>query len=575
MASERDTMTFQSAANGITPDGSGIYRHPKDRVTSRVADCYDNMIHLGGFVRFEYARAQLKEDNPELHRSIGVELHRQAWQDAKKHQRTRKPEKPAPAPEKPLAGGSLLAPDQQRRRLPGTRFIFTSAQNNTYLHEAFWNSLLHFAGATDASLHVSRFTYNKAGWRANGGVSKETLPTETVAETGVWFDPRIKPFILDEQVKVADGLVFCGELDILPTAATPLQTLSNYTGPNSGIIPHAKVQLTSLATMKHQDAKFMYTTGACTLRNYIERKAGQVATFHHVFGALLVEVDAQGKWFARQLMADDNGVFFDIDTAWGPGWSAPAKDFGDTVVTLGDIHIAKIDPQALSTAFSMLETVKPGHVFVHDLIDFEPRNHHNIKDPHFLARQHKLKRESVAEEMRQAAGFLDILISYAGKVHVVRSNHDQALERWLKDADAAADPVNAGYWHALNARIYACIDRDMDFDVFKFAIGNKNVHYVQEDESVILNDIEYGIHGHRGPNGSKGSPKAYRQLGRKANTGHTHSAGIIDGVWTAGVLGKLDMGYNSGPSSWSHSNILTYPNGKRCMITQRGNKWRA
>jgi hypothetical protein len=35
------------------------------------------------------------------------------------------------------------------------------------------------------------------------------------------------------------------------------------------------------------------------------------------------------------------------------------------------------------------------------------------------------------------------------------------------------------------------------------------------------------------------------------------------------------MKYNAGPSSWSHSNIITYANGKRCMITQRGNKWRA
>jgi len=59
------------------------------------------------------------------------------------------------------------------------------------------------------------------------------------------------------------------------------------------------------------------------------------------------------------------------------------------------------------------------------------------------------------------------------------------------------------------------------------------------------------------------------------NTGHTHSTGIIDGVYTAGVHGKLDMDYNKGPSSWSHSHVITYPNGKRAIITIKDGKWRA
>jgi hypothetical protein len=66
----------------------------------------------------------------------------------------------------------------------------------------------------------------------------------------------------------------------------------------------------------------MYTTGACTLRNYINRKAGQVATFHHVFGALYVEVAEDGKWFVRQIMADDSGAFYDLDVYYTPDFGA-------------------------------------------------------------------------------------------------------------------------------------------------------------------------------------------------------------------------------------------------------------
>jgi len=169
-------------------------------------------------------------------------------------------------------------------------------------------------------------------------------------------------------------------------------------------------------------------------------------------------------------------------------------------------------------------------------------------------------------------------------LHVVRSNHDQALERWLKDPSAAADPANAAYWHLLNYAVHECIQKRTPFDVFQYAVMTvaaqndidlRGVHFVQEDESVVILNIEYGMHGHRGPNGAKGTAKSLRPMGRKTNTGHSHSAYIIDGNWVAGVLGQLDMKYNAGPSSWSHSNIITYANGKRCMITQRGNKWRA
>ncbi|QOE32138.1 hypothetical protein CPT_Paso_021 [Rhizobium phage Paso] len=493
-------------------------------------------------------------------------------------------EKPVTDDPRPIAGGVLSDPSESRERLEGKRFILTSAQNNTHLHEDFWNALQTFAAERGATMLVSRFTYNKNAWRE--GTVPEGVNATTEGDTGIWYDPRIIPYICDRQVKLADGLVFCGELDILPTAATPLESLRNYTGPNSGIVPHAKVHMVSQATMLDEDAKLLYSTGTVTLRNYIDRKAGQVATFHHTFAAAYVEVDKDGDWFVRQLIADDNGVFYDLDTAYGPGWSRPATEFGDTVVTLGDIHIEKVDAVAVAGAIEMTQFVKAKHVTVHDLIDFTPRNHHNIRDPHFLVEQHYQGVATVEKGMALGARFLVGLGAALPntKLHVIRSNHDQAFERWLKNVDAFHDPANATYWCIANAEKLDAIRNGRTLDVFVWAMhyaaaseGFKftNVKFVQEDESVVINDIEHGMHGHRGPNGSRGNPKAYRQMGRKVNTAHTHSAGVIDGVWTAGTLSLLRLGYNAGPSSWSHSSIITYPSGKRAIITQRGAKWRA
>lgn len=472
---------------------------------------------------------------------------------------------------KPVRGGRMAAPDEFRERLKGRRFIFTVAQNNTKLHEKFWSTLTRMAKKRKAQLCVAKLSYNKNGWQ------KITTESE-----GLWYDERIIPYLVTEQVKVADDLVFCGELDLLPTTQFPLTGLDNYTGSNSAIVPHTKVQMKSLATMKHSPAKLLYTTGAVTLRNYIQRRAGQIAEFHHVFGALWVEVDSRGKWFVRQLNADDNGIVYDLDRVWGPTYDTDIKEFGRPDINLGDIHIEKSDDQQMQGALHMLQTLNPARVMIHDLLDMMSRNHHNLKDHHFLVQQGQ---QTVECDVAKAALWLRTmaLAFPETKFIVVRSNHDEALGRWVKNGSGWPDPQNLRYWHELNAYALRETEYGHPVDIFAYALFRaapdlhtmKNVKFVQEDESYVVNGIEYGMHGHLGPNGSRGNPRNFRQLGVKANTGHTHSAGIIDGIYTSGVLGSLDMGYNKGPSSWSCSHIITYPNAKRTIVTQRGSQWRA
>ena len=127
---------------------------------------------------------------------------------------------------KPIAGGVVHAPDKVRRQLPGKRFVFTSAQNNTHVHEDFLASLLVFCQARGATLHVSQFAYNKAGFQNN-----------TKESDDLWYDPRITEYTLNESVGVSKGLVFSGDLDILPTAVDPLSGFENYHQSASGIVP--------------------------------------------------------------------------------------------------------------------------------------------------------------------------------------------------------------------------------------------------------------------------------------------------------------------------------------------------
>lgn len=496
-----------------------------------------------------------------------------------------------PTKVKPKSGGVIPSPDAFRATAAGKRFILTSAQNNTKVHKGLWKALNILAAERGAQIMVARYTYNKNGFQ------NANKKGEFNGGKDLWYASEIFPHVQDDQIKIAPGLLFCAELDILPTAKDPLSGLDNYTGTNSMVVPHAKVHMRSYAGLIAGQAhtRFGYTTGTCTLRNYIDRRAGQIASYHHVYGALYVEVADDGRWFARQINAEDDGSFFELDLWVHPTIGArPSSDTSVlaqyaepySLLNLGDIHAEKMDVNSFVVATDLVRSIKPRYVVIHDLLDFEARNHHNVKDPFFRAAMYHHGVDTVEGNFKHSATVLNQLSSCStgSTMLIVRSNHDMAFDRWLKEFDGTRDPANARFYHYHMWRRFEAIEKGDELDSFELALeeaaADVNVDarswvHVKEDDSYVLHGIELGLHGHLGPNGARGNPKSYRQLGRKLNTGHTHSASIIDGVWTAGVCASLRMGYNKGPSSWSHSHILTHPNGKRQMITQFGDKWRA
>lgn len=486
------------------------------------------------------------------------------------------------AQNKPLVSGHVKETNEKRPRLKGQRFLITSAQNNTYIHEGFLKSMESYCEKNGAQLLVSPFSYNK-----NGFINSTVHP----GDDGQWYDPKIVKYLVREQSQVADGLVFCAELNILPTAVNPLSGFENYTKSQSGIIPHATQAMQSLPGMKEDGARFLYSTGTCTQRNYVQKKAGQKAEAHHTYGALLVEVDNEGEWFVRQIVADDKGAFYDLTEKYLPNGTV-LKDQRPEAINWGDIHAEKIDPVIAEAAFGqggMLDALRPKLQVLTDLQDFTTRNHHNIKDPNFWTVQHFAEqRPTVESGISLTAAFTKAAERKDTQTLVVNGNHDEpAFRKWLSEADTRFDPANRAFWHECNAKLARELETgNTDFNVFEWAIREKanlmNTVFLPIDTSYVIckdskgGGIEIGLHGDIGPNGGRGNPRAFRSLGRKANTGHTHSASINQGVYTAGVLGKLDMDYNKGPSSWSHSNVLTYPNGKRTIVTMKSNgKWKA
>lgn len=455
------------------------------------------------------------------------------------------------------------------------RFILTSAQNNVHVHEGFLRNLQAFGEAVGAQLLISYTLYDRTGYR---GLVKGDAK---IKHRDIWFDQRTEPYALNTRAKLAKRLAFCGELDILATAKDPLSGLEAYCGRSSVIVPHNKFAFRCVESRKNQMPKEMFSTGSVTPRRFIQRKAGQLAHFHHVLGALLVEVQESGHWHVHHLNAEEDGSFYWLDRRVKGGKVLKNKQPLAGMI-LGDIHVEKGDETATNLTLAAISEFRPKNVVLHDLIDFRSRNHHNRNNPIFKIRMLE-EGVTVKDEIEQAGSFL-LGVWNAGskgqKIVIARGNHDLALDRWLKETDWRDDPVNALFYLNLARKMVNAAKTNQPFNALEVALSEVNSVWTEQtflalDESYEIAGIECGMHGHVGPSGARGNPKQFKRLGFKSFTAHTHSPSIYDGAYTVGVTGSLDMGYNVGPSKWLQCHGVIYPNGKRAFLFLKNGKYRA
>lgn len=481
------------------------------------------------------------------------------------------------------------------------RYILTSAQNNTHPHKEGLRNLLAlgewFAKSRRGNTFefiVGSFSYSIDAYGAKAVKRGSYKPKQSL-----WYDPELIPFFKDESIQLAPGLVWCGEMNILPTASRPLNGLEDYNGRASNIVPHVKHAMESVASLPDEATKFNYTTGTITLRNYIQKRVGIVAERKHSYGALLVEVDSDGNWFCRQLTIGDDGAVYDIGPAGYRGVRAAGgrveairvgtdRTFVEAIMW-GDIHAAEMDLAVRRLGWdddaSVMNTLRPRKQFMHDVFSMRSRGHHEMKDFHRTYAKFVDNEDSVEGEMRVTADFIGAATRDYCETIVVRSNHDRHLDRWLNEAKPERDPLNARYFMDLQARVLRAMDDgDRGFNVLEYALRAagvpKTIRFLGEDESYVIckhasnGGIECGLHGDLGPNGSRGSTNALRKLARPLNKDHDHTAAWNDNVVSGGAC-SLSFPYMKGPNSHSVSHIINFENASRQILTFWNGKFRA
>lgn len=436
-------------------------------------------------------------------------------------------------------------------------FLISWAQNATPIHKNFMKNLKAYAEDLDAGIHIIAGRYSN--------------PTSIFTDKDKdWWSPQVVPYLDAARHNLHKNLQILSDVKIPPTASTPLSGLNSVTGLESCIVGHPRQQVKSLPILDNYPHKLLLSTGACTVANYTDSKSGKKGEFHHSIGFIIVELD--GKHFhIRQVSADDQGNFYDLFKRVKNGEVSDNVE-GAEVAVLGDIHIAHNQERATELSFELLDYMKPKHTMLHDIIDCESISHHEENDPFRLME----KEENGTGDLKKE---LELMVKWAGErlkynLVVVRSNHDDFLDRWLKSADWRKSRNKRMYLYGANilANNEFARKKGVISYVLKNAFGDK-IKTLGLDDSYRVLGWELGVHGHVGANGSRGSANQYKQMNTKMITGHTHSPSRQDGHMCVGTLSKLRVGYNKGASSWMHANALVYPDGKAQLVYIVGDKY--
>lgn len=469
------------------------------------------------------------------------------------------------------------------------RYFITSAQNNTAVWKSMWENLLAFSEYYAAPILASQLTYNKSMYGPN---SVKPGTKKRADDDDLWYDPLLDGHIENRRVQLAPGLIFVGDMNTIPTAVRPLSSLESFTGRASGIFPHPKVAMQSVASVGNESVKFNYTTGTVTKRNYIQKKAGQKAEFHHVYGALIVEVESDGSWWVRRLNADNQGRLYDLNLVADKGVvSEYVTEHGVEALTPGDIHAVEMDlvnKEVVWGKGGVVDYLRPKNQFLHDLLSFRARSHHEMKSFHAMMEKFAKGEDNVEDEILETVNVCNNVLSRPWmKSYVVDSNHDDHFWVWLDRFDYRNDLENAEFFLRCQLRIVQAMKAwDDKFNLLEWAMNecglkkSANVHFIKSGDTMRTckrfgGGVENSLHGDKAPNSGRGSLAAFVKMAIRIIIGHSHTAGTQDGVDQVGTSSLLRLPYNKkGPSSWSHTHCITYPNAKRTLFTVwKGKPW--
>ena len=446
-----------------------------------------------------------------------------------------------------------------------TRLIVTSVEPDSPVHQGFWGNLRAYGAAIGADVAVVRS--GKVATKRDLAAEYCNYVTGAAIQAGALLDVAADDAPPHRLVR-------------------PLEVMRHRNAARWTVVPHGAVQLETLPRLRADGLRVQMTTGSMSF------PAGTGKTRGRELGAVIAEVTAQGNVHCRHLLApaEGDGTFHDLDAKVYRG--VVRTGVRSEALTFGDIHRAHLDPAVAAATWgigelrgdgdTLVDRLRPRHLVFHDVCDFEARNPHDARDHLKRFAQMAAGAGDVRAELAQAAGFLGGTRRPWARSVVVGSNHDDALVRWLREADFREDPCNTLFFLETSLRLHRWLAEGRDTDgFFEHTLrglahdGLAGVRFLRTGESLRLAGVEASIHGHLGADGRPGDVRFFERLGIRATLGHTHRPLARDGIYCTGVC-NMDLAYARGPiTAWAVGHVVTYPNGSRQHLLFDGGAFHA
>lgn len=451
-------------------------------------------------------------------------------------------------------------------------FVFTAAQNDTAPVPGFLEALEAYVEDRDGVLGVIPIRYR----------NPTRASTPSGEDDGLTWDPALRPYLVENDIEITPDLVVLGSIRTQATASNPLCGMAARSKGASAIFGHSKLAMETVATPHDKLPKILYTTGAVTKKNYSTTKAGDLARFHHVHSAIVVERDGERFWIRS--ISWDGKAFCDLDERWtADGWDGKAKV---KALITGDEHSWFMDPTVRALTYdapgNIVDTLEPEVVVRHDVFDSYSISHHHRHNTITRAVKARAGKGSVERELEDCVAMIDATTRGRFRNKIVESNHNEHLTRWLRGSDSEVEAENLIAFYELKAAVLRSarmgpggVEHESPFKLWAAERFESDVDFLGRDESYRVGGIELGLHGDEGINGARGSARALSRIGVRTVVGHSHSPCIFEGCWQVGTSSLLRLEYNRrGPSGWLHTHAIIHENNRRQMIHILHGDWR-
>jgi len=436
-----------------------------------------------------------------------------------------------------------------------SRFIITTAVSGKEIHEEFFKALKVYEEEEDAMIIIQ--------------------PCEDVASRNSIFDYELDRRLRDCGFAFKDLYLnkkfFLSSIKVSAKQINPLTGLERLAqAKGSMALASPKQYLNFVANSNTKMPRALMTTGAITKPDYstdksMSKRTSYIAEFDHILGAIVVEIEDDRIFHFRQIQADEDGSFYDLGWKYNP--DGTIEEAEETVSVFGDTHVGSHCLEVDKCLQEITEYTNSREIIVHDLFDNRFNNHHDVHKPVTRAMIARAGKSSLIYEGDITARWLDEWSERVDRITIVKSNHDEALERYIDEGRWKDDPENL--YDALDLVKKRMDGEDPLRHLIEKMCKLKNpdlVNWLDRDEDYIVYGIENGAHGDKGGNGSKGSLRSIEKAYYKATVGHSHTAGIWREVYQVGTSTVLKLSYNTGPSSWTNTMCIQYPNGQRQLI---------